>query len=71
MYVCGSCVVFHANNDYSGTDWTESRAEDIAENLKDYVIHFDEDPHFTMDYCSGCGVRGFDAYRAEYYDEAI
>ena len=71
MYVCAPCAVVYYNGDHSGTDWTESRAEEIAENLKDYVVYADEDPHFTMDYCSGCGERGFlGAYRARYYDEA-
>ena len=71
MHVCSDCVVFYYNGDYSGTDWTESRAEEVAENLKDYEIFIDEEPHFTTDYCSGCGERGFNGYRAEYQDEAI
>ena len=70
MFVCNDCVVFYYNGDYSGTDWTESRAEEIAENLRDYVIYIDEDPQFVTDHCSGCGERGGDYYRAGYYDEA-
>ena len=70
MFVCNACTVFYYNGDYSGTDWSISRAEEFAENLHDYVIYIDEDPHFTMDYCSGCGKRGGDFYRACYYDEA-
>lgn len=67
MYVCTACAVFHANGDYSGTDWSESRAEEIAENLSAYVI-FAEEPRFVMDHCSGCGERGGEYYPAGYYD---
>ena len=71
MYVCSACVVLHFNGDYSGTDWSESRAEEVAENIKDYEIFIDEEPHFVMDHCSGCGERFVgDFYRARYYDEA-
>ena len=71
MYICSACTVFHYNGDYSGTDWNESRVEEVAENLRDVEIFIEEDPHFTMGHCSGCGVRGGDMYRARYYDEAI
>lgn len=69
MFVCSACVVFKVNGDYSFTDWSESRAEEVAENLKDYVILIEEEPHFVMDHCSGCGERGGDMYRARYYDD--
>ena len=69
MYVCGACAVFKINSDYSGTDWSESRAEEIAENLRDYEIFIEVEPHFVMDHCSGCGERGGDYYRAGYYDD--
>ena len=69
MFVCHACTVYKFNGDCSGTNWSEPRAEEIAENLKDYEIYTDEDPHFVMDHCSGCGERGGDMYRARYYDE--
>ena len=69
MNVCHACTVYKFNGDYSGTNWSESKAEEIAENLKDYVILIEESPHFTMEHCSGCGERGGDMYRARYYDE--
>lgn len=70
MYVCGVCVVFKLNGDYSDTGWSASRVEEIAENLKDYEVLIEKGPRFVMDHCSGCGVRGGDMYRARYYDEA-
>lgn len=69
MYVCHDCAVFYYNGDYSFTNWSAERAEEIAENLKDYVIMIDEFPRVTMDHCSGCGVRGGSMYRARYHDE--
>ena len=71
LYVCDYCAVFYFNGDCSGTNWSASRVEEIAENLKDYVIYIEDGTHFVMDYCSGCGERGGDMYRARYYDEAI
>ena len=71
MFVCSDCVVFKVNADYSGTNWSELRAEEVAVNLSDLEIMIEDEPHFVMDYCSGCGVRGGDMYRARYYDEAI
>ena len=68
MFVCHTCAVFHINGDYSGTNWTESRVEEIAENLSGMVIFVEDEPHFVLDYCSGCGERGGDYYSAGYYD---
>ena len=68
MYVCGACTCLHFNGDYSGTDWSAERAEEIAENLLDYEIFTDEDPHFVMYRCLGCGERGGNYYAAGYYD---
>lgn len=69
MFVCSDCAVLHINGDYSGTGMDDALAEEVAENLRGYVIMIEEFPRFTMDYCSGCGVHGIDAYRARYYDE--
>ena len=71
MYVCNDCAVFHFSGDYSGNSWDTARVEEIAENLKDYVIYIEDGTEFVLDHCSGCGVRGGDMYRARYYDEAI
>ena len=71
MYVCDTCTVLHVNGDYSGTGMDDAMAEEIAENLSGMVILIEDDPRFTMDYCSGCGVHGGDMYRACYYDELV
>ena len=69
MYVCGACVVLHVTGDYSGTDWSAERAEEIAEILSGYEIFFDEDPHIVTYPCLGCGERGGDYFPAGYYDD--
>ena len=67
MYVCNACVVLHYNGDYSGTDWSAERAEEIAENLSELFPY--GDPHFNMRHCLGCGERGGDYYPVGYYDD--
>ena len=69
MFICHTCALFHFNGDCSGTRWTAARAEEIAVNLRDVEIMIGEEPHFVMEYCSGCGERGIDAYPARYYDD--
>ena len=69
FYVCHTCAVYKVIGDYSGTYWNGSRAEEIAENLRDYEIFIKDGTELVMDYCSGCGERGGDMYRARYYDE--
>ena len=68
MFVCNACAVFYYNDDYSGTDWSESRADEIAENLSGIDVIFEDEPIVVDYHCMGCDQRGIDAYRAGYYD---
>ena len=64
MYVCPTCTVLQFTGDYSSTDWSAERAEEIAEIL------IDEDPLITVYQCLGCGEPGGDFYRAGYWDDS-